>query len=79
LARPEFREQSISSYYDYELLAFQQGNQLLKKASIDNADIRFELYPSAGQIISVSGFYKKFKNAIETYNSDVNSTRTYLL
>jgi TonB-dependent receptor len=76
LARPEFREQSISAYYDYELLAFQQGNPLLKKASIDNADIRFELYPAAGQIISVSGFYKKFKDAIETYNTDVNSTRT---
>jgi TonB-dependent receptor len=76
LARPEFRELSVSSYYDYELLAFQQGDPNLKKATIDNADIRFELYPSAGQIISVSGFYKKFKNAIETYNSDVNSTRT---
>jgi outer membrane receptor protein involved in Fe transport len=34
------------------------------------------LYPSAGQIISVSGFYKKFKNAIETLNSDAGSTRT---
>lgn len=76
LARPEFRELSVSAYYDYELLAFQQGDPNLKKATIDNADIRFELYPSAGQIISVSGFYKKFKNAIETYNNDVNSTRT---
>lgn len=76
LARPEFRELSISSYYDYELLAFQQGNPDLKRSSIDNADIRFELYPSAGQILSVSGFYKKFKNAIETLNSDATSTRT---
>ncbi|SDM06460.1 TonB-dependent receptor [Pedobacter antarcticus] len=76
LARPEFRELSISSYYDYELLAFQQGNPDLKRTSIDNADIRFELYPSAGQIVSVSAFYKKFKNAIETLNSDATSTRT---
>ena len=76
LARPEFRELSISSYYDYELLAFQQGSPNLKRSTIDNADVRFELYPSAGQIISVSGFYKKFKNAIETLNSDAGSTRT---
>lgn len=76
LARPEFRELSISSYYDYELLAFQQGNPDLKRSTIDNADLRFEFYPSAGQIISVSGFYKKFKNAIETLNTDATSTRT---
>lgn len=76
LARPEFRELSISQYYDYELLALQQGDPNLKKSTIDNADIRFELYPQAGQVISISGFYKRFKNAIESYNSDVNSTRT---
>lgn len=76
LARPEFRELATSMYYDYELLAFQQGNPLLKKASINNFDVRFELYPSAGQIISVSGFYKKFTHAIEAYNNDANSTRT---
>ena len=75
LARPEFRELSISSYYDYELLAILQGSPDLKRSLIDNADVRFELYPSAGQVISVSGFYKKFTNAIETYNADAGSTR----
>ncbi|WP_432708317.1 TonB-dependent receptor domain-containing protein [Pedobacter sp.] len=75
LARPEFRELAISSYYDYELLAFQQGNPDLQRSTINNMDVRFELYPSAGQIISVSGFYKKFNDAIETLNSDVGSTR----
>ena len=74
LARPEFRELAKSAYYDYEVLASIVGDPNLKKASIDNADIRFEFYPSAGQIISVSGFYKKFKNAIETYNDDVASS-----
>ena len=75
LARPEFRELSISSYYDYELLAFQQGNPDLERSTINNMDVRFELYPAAGQIISVSGFYKQFNNAIETLNSDAGSTR----
>ncbi|SEB12537.1 TonB-dependent receptor [Pedobacter hartonius] len=76
IARPEFRELSVSTYYDYETLSNLQGNPNLKRSNIDNADIRFELYPQAGQIISVSGFYKKFKNAIETFNNDATSTRT---
>lgn len=76
IARPEFRELSVSTYYDYETLSNLQGNANLKRSNIDNADIRFELYPQAGQVISVSGFYKKFKNAIETFNNDATSTRT---
>ncbi|ACU03052.1 MULTISPECIES: TonB-dependent receptor [Pedobacter] len=80
LARPEFRELASTSIYDYELLALQQGNPNLKEAKIDNADIRFEFYPQAGQIISVSAFYKKFNNAIESFNSDGGSSRiiTYI-
>src|SRR5690606_26011855 len=76
LARPEFRELAPFQYYDYEQLAFQQGNSNLKRARINNADIRFEMYPSAGQIISLTGFYKQFNNAIESLNEDYNSTRT---
>ena len=74
LARPEFRELARTSYYDYELLALQTGNPNLKRALIDNADIRYEFYPSAGQIISVSGFYKKFTDAIESNINDVNAS-----
>lgn len=74
LARPEFRELAPFQYYDYELLATQQGNPDLKRALIDNADLRFEFYPAAGQILSISGFYKKFNNAIESAIDDVNST-----
>lgn len=76
LARPEFRELAQFQYYDYEQLAFQQGNPNLKRAQINNADVRFEFYPSAGQIFSVSVFYKQFTNAIESLNEDYNSTRT---
>lgn len=74
LARPEFRELSLSSYYDYELLANQQGNPNLKRTSINNADLRYEIYPNAGEILSVSAFYKNFNNAIESYRYDVLST-----
>ncbi len=80
LARPEFRELASSAVYDYELLAFQQGDPNLKEARIDNADLRFEFYPQAGQVISVSGFYKKFHDAIESFNNDGTSSRiiTYI-
>lgn len=74
LARPEFREIAPFSYYDYEFLATQKGDPSLQRAIIDNADIRYEIYPSAGQIFSVSVFYKRFKDAIEPYINDINST-----
>jgi outer membrane receptor protein involved in Fe transport len=76
LARPEFRELAPFEYYDYELLAVQEGNPDLKRTLIDNADIRYELYPSAGQVLSVSVFYKNFTNAIESSITDYNSTPT---
>jgi TonB-dependent receptor len=78
LARPEFRELAPFQYFDYEQIATLQGNPNLKKTSIDNADLRYEYFPSAGQIISVSAFYKRFKNAIETYNNDAGSNRQIL-
>jgi TonB-dependent receptor len=74
VARPEFRELSPFAYYDYEQLAIQFGNPNLKRTVIQNADLRYEIYPQPGQIISLSVFYKKFRNAIETTFYDVNST-----
>jgi TonB-dependent receptor len=76
VARPEFRELANFAYYDYELLATVQGEPTLKRTTIDNADIRYEFYPAAGQIFSVSAFYKKFANAIEPIIDDRNSSTT---
>jgi TonB-dependent receptor len=79
LARPEFRELAPFAYYDYDEVLSVNGNPNLQRSLIDNADIRYELYPSAGQIFSISGFYKKFTNAIESQVFDANSTpiKTY--
>ena len=74
LARPEFRELAPFAYYDYERASNVQGNHLLQRSLIDNGDLRFEYFPSAGQIISVSTFYKKFTNAIESSILDANTT-----
>jgi len=77
LARPEFRELAPFDYYDYELLGNVAGNSSLKRTLIDNADLRYEIYPAAGQIISVSAFYKNFNNAIEPSIYDQNSTPAF--
>jgi outer membrane receptor protein involved in Fe transport len=75
LARPEFRELAPFAYFDYEQVATIVGNPNLQRSLIDNIDLRYEFFPAAGQIISVSGFYKKFQNAIEAYNYDGGSNR----
>lgn len=64
--RPEFRELASFNFYDFITDYQISGNDSLKRATINNYDIRFEYYPKRpGQIFSVSGFYKDLTNAIE--------------
>lgn len=63
--RPEFRELSTSVYYDFELASNVQGNHNLRPAYIDNIDMGWEWYPHAGEVISLSLFYKHFRDPIE--------------
>lgn len=63
--RPEFRELARFGYYQFELDANTYGDEKLKTATIDNIDLRYEVYPSAGELISVGTFYKRFKDPIE--------------
>ena len=63
--RPEFRELSSSVYYDFDLASNVQGNHNLKPAYIDNLDLGWEWYPHAGEVVSLSLFYKHFRNPIE--------------
>lgn len=64
IIRPDFRETSVFSFYDPYLNANIEGADV-KSTKIENFDVRYEWYPSAGEIISVSGFYKKFDKPIE--------------
>ena len=68
LSRPEFRELAPFNFYNFIQDNITSGNINLKRAVIHNFDFRFEYYPSEGQNISVSGFYKKFTNPIEVIN-----------
>jgi TonB-dependent receptor len=65
--RPEFRELAPFLYYQFEYEAGLFGKSDLKTAFINNVDLRWEMYPNPGELISVGGFMKQFTNPIETY------------
>ena len=64
VARPDLKELSYFSYFDFDVFRTISGNNL-KPTQVKNYDLRYEFYPSPDEIISVSGFYKKFTNPIE--------------
>jgi outer membrane receptor protein involved in Fe transport len=82
VVRPELRELSFLNLYDFELNASVQGNPFLKRTKVSNLDLRFELYPRAGELFTVGVFYKHFRDAIEQYFNGTptsgSSTFTYL-
>ena len=66
--RPEFRELADYSVYDYDNYFAIRGNPSLVRSKNTNADLRYEFFPAAGEIVSASLFYKYFKNPIEQTN-----------
>ena len=64
--RPELRELSALNIYDFELNASVSGNPSLKRTKITNTDLRYEVYPAAGEMFTVGVFYKNFDNPIES-------------
>lgn len=67
VVRPEFRELSTFQFYDFDLGATVAGNTGLVRTKVTNFDLRYELYPSAGELITFGTFYKYFKNPLEAY------------
>ncbi len=65
LARPSFKEASISQIYDPFTDRTYIGNIGLVESKIDNYDVRIEYFMNSGQMFAVSGFYKSFRNPIE--------------
>jgi TonB-dependent receptor len=65
VVRPEFRELANFNYYDFDLNASVQGNPALERTKITNLDLRYELYPRAGEVLTAGVFYKKFDKPIE--------------
>ncbi len=71
LARPSFKEKSISQIYDPLQDRRYNGNIDLVQTTIQNVDLRWEMFANKNQMISVSGFYKHFTNPIEIVSFDV--------
>ncbi len=65
LARPEYRELAPISYRDMlgEREVF--GDSSLVRTLVQNYDVRWELYPSYNEVVSVAVFAKRFDNPIE--------------
>lgn len=76
--RPELRELSFLNLYDFELNASVQGNPLLKRTKVSNFDLRYELYPKAGEVFTGGIFYKHFKDPIEQlFNEGAGGASTF--
>ena len=67
VVRPEFRELSTFSFFDFDLGATVTGNSKLERTKITNLDARYELYPKSGELITLGVFYKKFLKPIELF------------
>lgn len=80
--RPEFRELSDFAFYDFDLGATITGNKSLQRTKVSNADIRYEIYPRAGELFTAGIFYKYFKNPIELFfnqsGTGASSTFNYI-
>ncbi|NML24000.1 TonB-dependent receptor [Pseudoflavitalea sp. G-6-1-2] len=74
--RPDFRETSFFGFYDYELDAHVSGQDVVSTL-IDNYDVRLEWYPSPGEIISVTGYYKNLDKPIELVNNPAFQDGSY--
>jgi outer membrane receptor protein involved in Fe transport len=63
--RPEFRELAPFAFYVFDKNADIIGNLGLQIARLNNYDLRFEFYPTGGQILSAGVFAKTITNPIE--------------
>ena len=78
VVRPEFRELSPFAFYDFELNAQVVGNNKVRRTKITNADLRYEVYPRSGELITLGIFFKHFDDPIEYYfNRTGPATNTF--
>lgn len=65
LARPEYRELVPIKSRDVLNGDDLEGNPGLERTRIDNLDVRWEWYPTSGEVLSVGFFAKRFDQPIE--------------
>ena len=65
LARPEYREVAPVQYREVIGGENTRGNADLRRTLIQNADFRWEFYPSTSEVVSVALFAKRFQDPVE--------------
>jgi TonB-dependent receptor len=76
LSRPEYRELSPVPYFEQVGLATTIGNPNLRRALIQNYDLRWEWFPRAGEVVSLGMFAKRFSDPIEKVIIQAAGTNT---
>jgi hypothetical protein len=65
LARPEYRELSPVQYLEVVGGQITSGNPNLVRTLIQSYDVKYELFPNAGEVLSIGVFAKRFDQPIE--------------
>jgi outer membrane receptor protein involved in Fe transport len=65
IARPQFRELALSTYFDPEGDRVYRGNNGLVDSELTNLDARLEYYLGRNQFVTVAAFYKQIDKPIE--------------
>jgi len=65
IVRPDFKELSPAPFTDPVLNREVIGNSALIPSDVQHYDLRWELYPDQGELVSIGGFYKRIRNPIE--------------
>jgi TonB-dependent receptor len=75
LSRPEYRELAPVLYREVIGAENVSGNADLRRALIQNFDLRWEWYPRPTEVISIAAFYKHFDDPIEQVYLGTSGTR----
>lgn len=76
LNRPAFRELSPFTFVEITGGRSVAGNPDLQQATLDGFDLRWELFPSEGEVLAASAFYKKIDRPIERIIVPTTELRT---
>lgn len=68
IIRPDLRDLAWFREYDFELGGFYMADYL-RPTTLKNYDLRVEWYPGAGEIVSLSAFYKDIQYPMEVYQN----------
>lgn len=77
VARPQLRELAPFLFNDFVRRRTVSGNPDLHRTYIHNFDLRWEWFPSASEVLAVSGFVKLFESPIESTIIDDDGDVTF--